>query len=107
MVAFTLAFAIGELIEGLGQPGPGLDIYTKIIFTVWGIGLAGLILALWKEGLGGKVSLFGFIVFNILVATNPNPEARYSVVLLFFLFPSILYLWWWWENKSTNKLSSS
>jgi hypothetical protein len=105
MVVFTLIFAIGELFEHPSKQGPGLDSYTKVVFTVWGIGLAGLVLALWKEGLGGKISLLCFIVFNILVATNPNPEYRYSVVLLFFLIPSILYLrWWWLDKKSMDKV---
>ena len=108
VVAFTLFFAIGEMIEGSGKQGPGFDTYTKVVFTVWGIGLGGLILAFWNEGLGGKISLLCFIVFNILVAANPDPDSRYSIVLLLYMIPSILYVaWWWLQKKSTNNFSGS
>jgi hypothetical protein len=103
MVAFTLFFAIGSFFEKPNKAGPGLDNYTKIVFVVWGLGLAGLILALWKEGLGGKVSLLFFFIFNVLAIVNPNPESRYSIILLLFMLPSILYLIWWKEeNKSKS-----
>lgn len=100
MVAFVLFFAIGENFEHSGKPGPGFDTYTIIVFIVWGAGLAGLLLALWKEGLGGIISTVCFIVFNTLVAINPNPDSGYSFVLLFFLIPSFLYLRCWWSDKN-------
>lgn len=95
MVAFTLFIGIGEMLEGQNKPGPGLDYYTIITFIVWGIGLAGLLFAMWKPGAGGLISLISFIVFNILVAFHPNPDSTYSVVLLLFLIPSILFLLVW------------
>lgn len=104
-VAFPLFFFIGYLVEGLHKTGPGLDTYMIITFIVWGIGLAGLLLAIWKPGTGGLISLIGFIVFNILAALNPKPDAGYSIVLLIFLLPSILYLIFWWQNKSANDIS--
>ncbi len=103
MVAFTLLFLIGSLLEGYNKPGPGTDTFTKIIFVFWGIGLIGLISAIWKPGIGGIVSLLSFIVFNILAAVNPNPDSRYSIVLLMFLLPSILFILQWWIDKSSNK----
>ena len=51
-VAFTLFFAIGYLLDGWNKIGPGLETYTIITFIVWGIGLAGLLLAIWKPGTG-------------------------------------------------------
>jgi hypothetical protein len=102
IVAFTLIFAIGYLLEGRNKPGPGLDTYTIVIFVVWGIGLAALLLAIWKPGLGGLISLLAFIVFNILAAVSPNPEASYTPVLLIFLLPSVLFLLFWFK-KSSNK----
>jgi hypothetical protein len=105
MVAFTLIFFIGSILEGRNKPGPGLDTYTIITFVVWGIGLAALLLAIWKPGIGGLFSLFSFIVFNILVAVNPNPDSSYTFVLLIFLLPSILFLLFWWLKKSAIKNS--
>ena len=107
MVAFVLIFFIGYMFEGNKKSGngPGLDTFTIITFVVWGIGLAGLLLAIWKPGMGGLISLLGFIVFNILVAVNPNPDSSYAVVLLLFLLPSILFLLFWWLKKSSIKTS--
>ena len=100
MVAFVLLFFIGSMFEGQDKQSAGLDAYTILTFVVWGIGLASLILAIWKPGIGGLISFFSFITFNILVAANPNPEAGYALILLIFLIPSILFLWLWWMKKS-------
>ena len=105
MVIFTLLIGIGELLEEHSGPNPGLNTFTIILFIGWGAGLAGLILALWKEGLGGIVSLIFFIIFNVLAAINPTPDSRYPLGLLLFMFPSILYLvYWWLEKDSSNKI---
>lgn len=105
IVVITLIFAIGSFFEGRNKPGPGLDTSTIRGFVVWGVGLFGLVLAIWKPGTGGVISLLSFIVFNMLVALSPNPEVRYSFVLLIFLFPSILYLLFWWLKKSSSSIS--
>lgn len=99
LVVFTLFIGIGEMLEGQNKPGPGLDPYTIITFIVWGIGLAGLLFALWKPGTGGLISLLSFIVFNILAAVNPNPDSTYTAVLLIFLLPSVLFILVWWLKK--------
>jgi hypothetical protein len=104
MVAFTLFIGIGEMLEGQNKPGPGLDTYTIITFIIWGIGLAGLLFAIWKPGTGGLISFVSFIVFNILVAVNPNPGSTYTAVLLLFLLPPILFLLVW-RLKKTNRIS--
>jgi hypothetical protein len=105
MVIFTLLFGIGALFEEQSGPNPGLNTFTIITFIVWGAGLAGLILALWKEGLGGIVSLIFFIIFNVLAAVNPTPDSWYPIGLLLFMIPSILYLLYWWlEKDSSNKI---
>ncbi len=105
MVIFVSFFFIGSMLEGHNKPGTGLDTYTIITFVVWGLGLAGLLFALWKPGMGGLISLICFVFFNILVAVNPNPESSYTLVLLIFLFPSILFLLLWWLKKPSNKIS--
>ena len=110
MVAFTLFIGIGEMLESYNKHGVSasdtFDILMIITFTFWGAGLAGLILALWKEGLGGIVSLVSFIIFISLVGINPKPDASLSNVLFIFLIPSVLYLCYWWlTRKSSNKIS--
>jgi len=110
MVAFTLFIGIGEMLEGYNKHASDasntFDTMMKITFSFWGLGLAGLILALWKEGLGGVVSLVSFIVFILFVAMNPKPDATFSFVLLVFLIPSVLYIWYWWlASKTPDKKS--
>ncbi len=104
IVAFTLFFFVGSLLEGRNKPAPNFNTSTIITFVVWGFGLAGLLFAIWKPGTGGLISLLSFIVFNLLVAFSPNPDSRYSVVLLIFLLPSILFLASWWFRKSKSGL---
>ncbi len=65
------------MFEGRNSAASEPNIYNIITFVVWGTGLAGLILALWKEGLGGLISLLCFIILNILVAANPTPGSGY------------------------------
>ncbi len=101
IVIFTLIIGVGEL---LGSKS-GFNTYTIVVFVVWGVGLAGLILALWKEGLGGIISLLCFTLFNILAAINTTPGSTYTYVLLIFIIPSILYLIYWrLERDSSNKI---
>jgi hypothetical protein len=106
MVAFTLFIGIGELFEGKNKPGPGLDTYTIITFIVWGIGLGGLIYAIWKPRTGGLLSLVSFIVFNILVVFHPNSEATYTPVLLLFLIPSVLFLLVWSLKNQMSRIEN-
>jgi hypothetical protein len=105
MVAFTLFFFIGEVIEGHQRhAGSALASFTPfmlLIFVIWGIALAGLVLALWKEGLGGIISLVCYILVYILNLFNKEAtnSAHFIPVFLIFCIPSILYLVYWKLNK--------
>ena len=105
IVAFTLFFFIGEVFEGQQRhAGSALASYTPlilIIFVIWGIALAGLILALWKEGLGGGISLVSYILVYILNLFNKEASMRGNAITIFLIFsiPSILYLVYWKLNK--------
>lgn len=110
IVVFTLFIGIGEMLEGYNKHGAAasdtFDTLMIITFTFWGAGLAGLILALWKEGLGGIVSLLSFIIFIFLVGINPKPDVRFMSILFIFLIPSVLYIYCWWlTKKSSNNIS--
>jgi len=109
IVALTLVIVIGEMLEGYNKHGAAADTFDALMiitFTFWGAGLAGLILALWKEGLGGIVSLLSFIIFIFLVGVNPKPDIRFMNILFIFLIPSVLYIFCWWlTKKSSNNIS--
>jgi hypothetical protein len=105
MVAFTLFFFIGEVIEGHQRhAGSALSSFTPfmlLIFVIWGIALAGLVLALWKEGLGGIISLVCYILVYILNLFNKEAtnSAHFITIFIIFSIPSILYLVYWKLNK--------
>ena len=105
MVAFTLFIFIGEFIEGQQRhAGSELASYTPlilIIFVIWGIALAGLVLALWKEGLGGMISLISYMLVYILNLFNKAASMKGDAITIFLIFsiPSILYLIYWKLNK--------
>lgn len=104
LVIACLIIFVAYVIDGAQKSGPGLATFNIFLFTILGIGLASLILALWKEGLGGIISLMSFIAFNILAAVNPVEGSGYVFMLLIFLAPSILYiLYWWLKRNSLNK----
>lgn len=102
MVAFTLFIFIGELMES--QQRHGSVSYTPIIiviFIIWGIALAGLVLALWKEGLGGSISLVSYALVYVLNFFNKDVSWKASAITIFIILsiPSILYLVYWKLNK--------
>lgn len=109
LVVFTLFMFFGELIESqnraTGLTHPSYSPLLIIIFITWGIALAGLVLAIWKEGLGGIISLVSFILMYILNLFNQEVTMRGSAILLFLFFsiPAILYLIYWKLNKDDKR----
>jgi hypothetical protein len=60
------------------------------------IALTGLIIAWRRAGIGGLISLFGFIIVEVLSIISPKfifPLPIFAISLL----PSILYLVYWWK----------
>ena len=102
MVLFTLFMFIGELLESQKRHGgPALSSFTPlmlIIFAVWGIALAGLVLAIWKEGLGGIISLISYFVVNYLSHTN---AATGIVIIGSLVFLAGFILFFWFEYLGT------
>lgn len=107
LVLFTLFMVIGQLIEGYQRNGKleTFNILQIITFVFWFLGLAGLILAWWKEGVGGIFSFICTVIFLILVKVNAtvNTEARFTVILFIFLIPSVLFIIYWWLTKKTAR----
>jgi len=104
LVLFTLFMVIGEMIDKYGKINlEAFNILQIITFIFWFLGLAGLILAWWKEGAGGIFSFICTVVFLILVKVNAivNPEARFTVILFIFLIPPVLFIIYWWLTKKT------
>jgi len=107
LVAFTLFFVIASFIDGMKRnnesPFASFSTLIIIIFIIWGIALAGLISALWKEGMGGVISLGSFILMYILNLFNTEASVRAGALPVFLIFsvPSILYLIYWKLMRDT------
>ena len=106
LVIISLIFFVSSMIENYYKQGSVLDTYNIIVFAVVGIGFAALILAWWREGLGGIIAFISFIIFNLLAAVSPVEGSRYMFLLLIFLVPSILYLLYWLLKRNMLKKES-
>ena len=105
IISITLLFFIGSLLAGQGKESSHFTLSTILIFIIWGLGLIGLLIAIWKPGTGGIISIICFLVFNLLVALSST--SKYSIVLLIFMIPSVLFFVTWWLKKSAiNNLKS-
>lgn len=108
-VAFTLFMLIGSFIEGYnrnqGKLDYPFDFLTTLGFVFWGIGLLGLVIAWWREGLGGMLSLGAMIIFIALVYFNP--ASNFSIVLVGFLLPPVLYVAYWLSAKGTGQTKAT
>ncbi|MCK5782029.1 MAG: hypothetical protein KAH10_05530 [Flavobacteriales bacterium] len=95
LVLFTLIIGVGEMLQSYNNHGvlpfSKFSILMIVTFIFWIAGLAGLILAFWKETKGGLFSLLNFIIFITLVAINS--ESNFSYNLYIYLVPSLLYIY--------------
>ena len=69
------------------------------------IALTGLFIAWWRAGIGGFISLFGFIIVEVLSLIDPDfifPLPVFAISLL----PSIMYLVYWWKVRKTSAENS-
>lgn len=64
--------------------------------------IVGLILAFWKEGIGGLIAFAGMALSLIFMKFNPDANFNFTIFIL--LIPSLLYLLYWFlSRKSTAK----
>jgi hypothetical protein len=104
-VFIFLFFGIGYYLEGLQRhageaPKPPDKLGIVVVVSI-NIALAGLIVGWWREGLGGFISLFGFILAGILVIIDPLLDFN-IIFFLLILLPTFLYLAYWWDNKKST-----
>ena len=84
-VLFCTFFLIGYLMEGIQKnggkfkmPGDWMGIATEVFIFV---GLGGLIVAYWREGTGGFISLIAFILATVFLVADP--QLKFSVIFFF------------------------
>jgi hypothetical protein len=84
------------------KPPDILGIATIVSFL---IGFCGLIVAWWLSGIGGFISLVGFIMTAIIFKLNPNFIFNLPIFVI-ILLPSFLYLASWWDEKKSSERNS-
>lgn len=98
LLALSIFLFVGYSLEGQprggGTGGPSTIVLS--MFIAWGVGLVGLLLAFWKEGVGGILSLAAFVMVGVLTLFNPEASKLTGIVVaLVFCIPSVLYVWAW------------
>lgn len=100
-VFFCLFGLIGYLIEGIQKndgkfkmPSDWLGVATEVFIFV---GLGGLIVAYWREGTGGLISLIAFILATVFLIADP--QLNFSPIFFILYLPSFLYLGYWRESR--------
>jgi hypothetical protein len=84
---------IGESIgNAISQPLYWRDYF---LLSLWGITIIGLIIGLWREGIGGLISMVAALT-QFLYLTFEGVKA---LIFLFILIPSILYIISWYFHK--------
>lgn len=104
-VLICVFFFVGYYLEGIqrnaGAPSKPPDILGIATVVCLSIALGGLIIAWWREGIGGFISLCGIIIAGALVIIDPKLD--FSIIAFaILLLPSILYLAYWWLAKISS-----
>ena len=92
VVAFIVLFVGAHLF---GSEGIGLKLDDAIAFTFFPIGLTvGLIIAWWKEGLGGIIATGSIIAFHLaMLYFGGNPDFVLLIELLAVPGPLFIICW--------------
>ncbi len=105
LVLFVLLSAVWGLL------GPPPEVASKIsdrdmpLMIGMIMMLVGIIIAWFREGIGGLLVVGGFIIFVAAeLIVDKNFDAWF---LLVFLAVGLLHLFCWWQSKNLKKFSSS
>jgi hypothetical protein len=99
IVAFFLFMFIGEGLNGRPVGSPQLVARDYILLSLMALFNIGLLIGLWKEGLGGLISL----VFMATIIIIHQIEGIKPVIFYFALLPGILYLLSWYFHRSLTQ----
>ena len=77
--------------------------------SLWVLIPIGYLIGLWKEGLGGLISVVSILtLIKILLTREGHYYSFYFYLTLsIFLIPSILYLIYWYFNKTIKAKANS
>jgi hypothetical protein len=95
-VAFILMMFIGE--GGFWSQPKGLPLRMRdyVLLSLFGLYVAGLVIGLWREGLGGLISLAFIVTHIVILSAEGIKNLTYFYVML---LPGILYLLSWYFHR--------
>jgi hypothetical protein len=101
---FCLLYLSSDLAEVL-RPAQGIPPrpwnFLKIALAISFLSsIAGLILAFWKEGIGGLIAFAGMVLSLIIMKFNPDANFNFTIFTL--LIPSLLYLLYWFLSRKSS-----
>ncbi len=102
LVIFSLVVGIGLIIDAVQNNLAPFSPYPlgKLSFMFLGIAILGLLMALWKEGLGGLISLLCLLISYVLGVFIPESDKVGMLLnVSVYAIPSFLYIVYWWMNK--------
>lgn len=107
LAVFILIFVSLSVAGEVKETGFTYSLAQILTFIFWGIAMLGLLLALWKEGLGGIISLscLAMMFISGLFEPEANKEMMFWVVIILAV-PGILYTHFWWESKKKMDIKS-
>jgi len=102
----TLLFVIGEGIQSSQRnPNEPIDIFGILIIISYIAGFSGIVLAYWKEGLGGLISFLGIFIAGALLIIDPKLDFN-IIFFIIAILPSVLFLAYWWDKGKYSNNSS-
>lgn len=97
---FLLFMFIGESIGGRSANAQPLQARDYFLLSLFGLYFIGLLIGLWREGLGGLISLVFMAVHVIFLKSEGMKNLIYFYVMF---IPGLLYILSWYFHRRWNQ----
>ena len=67
--------------------------------------VVGFVIAWWKEGLGGLITIGSLLAFYLVFGFLLNGNLKQGLGFIFFAFPGLLFLLTWWLARPSGAKS--
>jgi hypothetical protein len=103
LIALYLFIRIYDSIRGRPTGASPLQASDYLHYALVALYIIGMIIGLWREGLGGLISLV-FMIINIVILQTEYPTNL--IFLYVMLLPSILYILSWYFHRKLVRQQS-
>jgi len=95
-IFFILGMFIGEGGVWSQSKGIPLGLRDYVLLSLFGLYLVGLMIGLWREGMGGLISLVFLAIHIIILSSEGIKNLTYFYLML---LPSLLYILSWYFHR--------